>query len=77
MEVSIGSFRFTITNSDLLAWTGNSTFCRWVDIYLTHWKAGRAMTGLSPDQAQALWSAGGFVILTDLPEGSEFGIDGT
>lgn len=35
------------------------------------------MDNLTPDQAQALWDAGGFLILTDLPEGSEFGIDGT
>jgi A1 cistron-splicing factor AAR2 len=35
------------------------------------------MDKLSPDQAQALWDAGGFIILSDLPEGSEFGIDGT
>ncbi|KAK8864508.1 hypothetical protein IAR55_001758 [Kwoniella newhampshirensis] len=32
---------------------------------------------LTPEQAQALWDAGGFLVLTDLPEGSEFGIDGT
>jgi A1 cistron-splicing factor AAR2 len=35
------------------------------------------MDNLNPDQAQALWSAGGFIVLSDLPEGSEFGIDGT
>ncbi|WVQ72384.1 hypothetical protein IAR50_001936 [Cryptococcus sp. DSM 104548] len=35
------------------------------------------MESLTNDQAQALWEAGGFVIITDLPEGSEFGIDGT
>jgi hypothetical protein len=35
------------------------------------------MDSLTPDQAQALWDAGGFLILSDLPEGSEFGIDGT
>ncbi|WVR06940.1 hypothetical protein IAU60_003976 [Kwoniella sp. DSM 27419] len=35
------------------------------------------MDALTPQQAQALWAAGGFVILTGLPEGSEFGIDGT
>ncbi|ODN81987.1 hypothetical protein L202_02316 [Cryptococcus amylolentus CBS 6039] len=35
------------------------------------------MESLSNDQAQALWEVGGFVIITDLPEGSEFGIDGT
>lgn len=36
-----------------------------------------SMDNLSPDQAQALWDAGGFLVLTDLPPGSEFGIDGT
>jgi hypothetical protein len=36
-----------------------------------------AMDRLTSDQAQALFSAGGFLILTDLPESSEFGIDGT
>jgi len=35
------------------------------------------MDTLTPEQAQALWDAGGFLILSDLPEGSEFGIDGT
>jgi A1 cistron-splicing factor AAR2 len=35
------------------------------------------MDNLTPEQAQALWNAGGFLILSDLPEGSEFGIDGT
>jgi len=35
------------------------------------------MDNLTPEQAQALWDAGGFLILSDLPEGSEFGIDGT
>jgi hypothetical protein len=33
-----------------------------------------AMDNLTPEQAQALWDAGGFLILSDLPEGSEFGI---
>lgn len=32
---------------------------------------------LTSDQAQALFDAGGFAIITDLPEGSEFSIDGT
>ena len=35
------------------------------------------MDRLSPDQAQALFAAGGFFLLTSLPAGSEFGIDGT
>lgn len=35
------------------------------------------MDNLTPDQAQALFEAGGFLILTSLPEGREFGIDGT
>ncbi|OXG24816.1 A1 cistron-splicing factor AAR2 [Cryptococcus neoformans Tu401-1] len=35
------------------------------------------MDQLNAEQAQALWEAGGFLIITDLPEGSEFGIDGT
>ncbi|WVQ99588.1 hypothetical protein IAU59_006724 [Kwoniella sp. CBS 9459] len=35
------------------------------------------MDSLTPDQARALWAAGGFLVITDLPEGSEFGIDGT
>ena len=35
------------------------------------------MDSLTPEQAQALWDAGCFLILSDLPEGSEFGIDGT
>lgn len=35
------------------------------------------MDKLNAEQAQALWEAGGFLIITDLPEGSEFGIDGT
>ncbi|WWD17185.1 hypothetical protein CI109_101623 [Kwoniella shandongensis] len=35
------------------------------------------MDSLTPDQAQALWDAGGFLVITDLPQGSEFGIDGT
>jgi A1 cistron-splicing factor AAR2 len=35
------------------------------------------MDQVTPDQAQALWSAGGFIVLSDLPVGSEFGIDGT
>ncbi|WWC89213.1 uncharacterized protein L201_004131 [Kwoniella dendrophila CBS 6074] len=35
------------------------------------------MNDLTQDQAQALWSAGGFLIFSGLPEGSEFGIDGT
>ena len=35
------------------------------------------MDKVTPDQAQALWAAGGFIVLSDLPEGSEFGIDGT
>jgi A1 cistron-splicing factor AAR2 len=34
------------------------------------------MNSLTPDQAQALWKAGGFVVIADLPEGSEYGIDG-
>jgi A1 cistron-splicing factor AAR2 len=32
---------------------------------------------LTQEQAQALFEAGGFVIISDLPQGSEFGIDGT
>ncbi|WVQ80792.1 hypothetical protein IAT38_002897 [Cryptococcus sp. DSM 104549] len=35
------------------------------------------MENLTPQQAQALWEAGGFFVLADLPEGSEFGMDGT
>jgi A1 cistron-splicing factor AAR2 len=35
------------------------------------------MDTLTPQQAQALWDAGGFLLLTNLPEGSEYGIDGT
>ncbi|WVF71280.1 hypothetical protein IAT40_006083 [Kwoniella sp. CBS 6097] len=35
------------------------------------------MDSLTPDQARALWEAGGFLVITDLPEASEFGIDGT
>ncbi|WVW84051.1 hypothetical protein I302_106079 [Kwoniella bestiolae CBS 10118] len=35
------------------------------------------MNQLTPDQAQALWSAGGFLVFNGLPEGSEFGIDGS
>ncbi|KAL7421629.1 hypothetical protein Q5752_003398 [Cryptotrichosporon argae] len=35
------------------------------------------MDMLTPDQARALWDAGGFFILTGLPQGSEYGIDGT
>ncbi|KAL1411572.1 hypothetical protein Q8F55_002536 [Vanrija albida] len=31
---------------------------------------------LTPDQARALWDAGCFAVLTGLPEGSEYGIDG-
>lgn len=34
-------------------------------------------TTLSPDQARALWEAGGFALLTGLPMGSETGMDGT
>ncbi|WRT66488.1 uncharacterized protein IL334_003447 [Kwoniella shivajii] len=34
------------------------------------------MNQLTPAQGKTLWEAGGFVVLTDLPEGSEFGIDG-
>jgi hypothetical protein len=32
---------------------------------------------LTPDQARALWQAGGFALLQGLPEGSETGMDGT
>lgn len=35
------------------------------------------MSGLTPDQARALWEAGGFLVFGDLPGGSEYGIDGT
>lgn len=33
-------------------------------------------SSLTPDQARALWDAGCFAVLTGLPEGSEYGIDG-
>ena len=32
---------------------------------------------ITNEQAQALFDAGGFIVLTGLPEGSEVGIDGT
>ena len=35
------------------------------------------MQSLTPDQAQQLWNAGGFVILTGLPPGSTVSLDGT
>ena len=35
------------------------------------------MDSLTPRQAQTLFDTGGFLLLTALPEGSEFGIDGT
>ncbi|ORX35812.1 A1 cistron-splicing factor [Kockovaella imperatae] len=35
------------------------------------------MDRLTSAQAQALFEAGGFIIISDLPQGSEFGIDGT
>jgi A1 cistron-splicing factor AAR2 len=34
------------------------------------------MNNLTPDQAQALWAAGGFIVVSNLPEGSEYGTDG-
>jgi hypothetical protein len=36
-----------------------------------------ASLDLTPAQAKALFDAGGFLIISDLPEGSEFSIDGT
>ncbi|KAK4684923.1 A1 cistron-splicing factor AAR2, partial [Tremellales sp. Uapishka_1] len=35
------------------------------------------MNNLTPEQAEALFHAGGFLVLSGLPESSEFGIDGT
>lgn len=32
---------------------------------------------LTPEQARALWDAGGFALIQGLPRGSEVGIDGT
>ena len=34
------------------------------------------MDNLTQEQARALFEAGGFVVISDLPQGSEFGIDG-
>jgi hypothetical protein len=35
------------------------------------------MQDLTLEQAQTLWKAGGFIVLPGLPEGSEYGLDGT
>lgn len=32
---------------------------------------------LTPEQARALWDAGGFALIQGLPRGSEVGMDGT
>ena len=40
------------------------------------WTPPSSMDKLTPIQAQALFEAGGFVIISGLAQGSEFGIDG-
>jgi hypothetical protein len=75
LEISVADDRTPATRR-----TSQSAFCN-ADISTSDLRQGiklrSKMDSLTPQQAQALFVAGGFLILTSLPSGSEFGIDGT